>query len=72
MFLIIKGQLNLSNYFAFMVLSTLVLVAVVIASFMFPFDKNGLAVSMALLSILSVACSIKVMSLLSVQSEDEG
>ena len=71
MFLRIKGQLNLSNYFAFMVLSTIILVGVVSASYFLPFDKTGLALTMALLSVISLGCSMKVMSLLLNKASDK-
>jgi hypothetical protein len=61
MYLVIKGKLNLSNYFAIMVLSTIVLVGVVVATAFLPFDKLGTALLMALLSMVSLGSSMYVM-----------
>jgi hypothetical protein len=69
MHLIIKGKLNLSNYFSFMVLSTIVLVGVVVASSVFPFDKTNTALLMAGLSIISLGSSMKIITILSRESE---
>jgi hypothetical protein len=61
MYLVIKGKLNLSNYFAIMVLSTIVFVGVVITTAFLPFDKLGTALLMALLSMVSLGSSMYVM-----------
>jgi hypothetical protein len=70
MFLVIKGQLNLSNYFSIMVLSTSLLVGVLIAACFLPFDKNGTGLLMAILSITSLGSSMKVMSIVDRESEE--
>jgi hypothetical protein len=64
MYLVIKGKLDISNYFAAMVLSTFLLVSVVIATSILPFDKTGTALLMGVLSVVSLGSSIRVMSLL--------
>ncbi|MFC4701300.1 hypothetical protein ACFO4O_14110 [Glaciecola siphonariae] len=70
MYLVIKGKLDLSNYFAVMVLSTILLVGVVIATSLLPFDKTGTALLMAVLSVVSLGSSMKVMSLVINQSRE--
>nr|WP_136251304.1 hypothetical protein [Ningiella ruwaisensis] len=71
MFFIIRGKLNITNYFAFMVLSTLLLVSVVIGAYLLPHDKSGVALTMAILSAISLGCSMKVISMTLEQPMDE-
>ncbi|MGQ8365511.1 hypothetical protein [Glaciecola sp. 1036] len=64
MSLIIKGQLNLANYFAFMVLATLLLVSVVVASFTTQADKATTAYLIAFLASIAVGLNMKVITML--------
>lgn len=70
MYLVIKGKVDLSNYFAIMVLSTLILVSVVVASYFLPYAPTGTALLMAVLSVVSLGSSMRVMSIVMNRSSD--
>lgn len=70
MYLVIKGKLDISNYFAVMILSTMILVGVVVATSVLPFDRIPTAMLIALLSVISLGSSMRVISLLLKQSNE--
>ncbi|WP_371194026.1 hypothetical protein [Glaciecola sp. SC05] len=70
MYLVIKGKLDLSNYFALMLLSTFILVGVVVATSILPFDKTNTAWLIMFLSVVSLGSSMRVISLLMEKSSE--
>jgi hypothetical protein len=70
MYLVIKGKLDLSNYFAIMVLTTITLVGVVITTAILPYDKTNTAWLIGFLSIVSLGSSLRVMSMILEQSKE--
>jgi hypothetical protein len=57
---IIKGKVTLAQYFIVMLVSTVGLVALTIASYLLPYDKTTVAIAMMALSILSIGASAKI------------
>jgi glucose-6-phosphate-specific signal transduction histidine kinase len=58
----IKGKVTLLQYFLLMLFSTIGLVAVTFASYLLPYDKSTITILMAVLSILSVGSSAKIIA----------
>ena len=56
----IQGKITLAQYFLLMLISTIGLVCVTIASFLLPYDKSIVAVLMMILSVLSIGSSAKI------------
>lgn len=57
----IRGKLSMQNYFTLMILFTVLLVVVVTASYLMPSNREDTAFLVALLSVLSMGSSLKVL-----------
>jgi hypothetical protein len=64
MYLAIKGNLNLSNYFTFLLVSAAMLVAIVFASYYLDVEKERLVLVIAILGLTSLGSSFQIMRLL--------
>ena len=64
---IIRGKPSIDNYFFYTILFTSLLVAVVIAMYFIPNDRTQVSAAVAVLTVLSLASNLKLISLLSRQ-----
>jgi len=58
----IKGETTLAQYFLVMLVSTVGLVGVTIASYLVPYDKTTVTVLMMILSVISISSSAKIIA----------
>lgn len=59
---IIKEKVTLAQYFIVMLLSTVCMVAVTIASYLLPYNKSVVGIAMMILSIVSISTSAKIIT----------
>ncbi|MDT0596293.1 hypothetical protein [Glaciecola petra] len=63
MSLIIKDKISLANYFSFMLVSTIMMLGIVVASMSMPMNKAIISVVFTILSLIALGSSYRIMSL---------